>query len=80
MKELVYSDTIVELAQSVAAEHAARIHERIPEVEVCHSGGSSVPGVLTADPQVAHPRSGGDRRAEPAEQAPDLGLHRAVVE
>ena len=48
MKELIYSETITELAQAVAAEHAKRIHLRLPEADVQLSGGSSIPGVLTA--------------------------------
>jgi GrpB-like predicted nucleotidyltransferase (UPF0157 family) len=47
-RELVYSETIAESARVAAGEHTERIHVRLPHVEVKHTGGSSVPGVLTA--------------------------------
>ncbi len=47
-RELVYSETLADQAAATFAEHADRIHERLPHVEVKHTGGSSVPGVLTA--------------------------------
>jgi GrpB-like predicted nucleotidyltransferase (UPF0157 family) len=46
-RELVYSDTIAGPARAAAADHAERIHERLPQLEVKHTGGTSVPGVLT---------------------------------
>jgi len=46
--ELVYSEVISERAAATAAEHAERIRERLPDIEVKHTGGSSVPSVLTA--------------------------------
>ena len=55
-RELVYSETIAERAAVTFAEHAKRIHERLPEVEVNHSGGSSVPGVLTTGDVDLHVR------------------------
>jgi GrpB-like predicted nucleotidyltransferase (UPF0157 family) len=47
-RELVYSETMAEPAAAAYAEHAERIQERLPQLEVKHTGGSSVPGVLTA--------------------------------
>ena len=42
------SDLITHTAQAAYNEHARRIHERLPNVEVRHVGGSSVPGLLTS--------------------------------
>jgi GrpB-like predicted nucleotidyltransferase (UPF0157 family) len=46
-KQVVYSEVIAERTAAAYAEHRERINERLPEVEVTHTGGSSVPGVLT---------------------------------
>ncbi len=43
----VLSDLVVEEAAAAFAEHERRIRERLPDVEVRHTGGTSVPGVLT---------------------------------
>lgn len=43
----MYSETIAEPAALTYGEHAERIRERLPHVEIKHTGGSSVPGVLT---------------------------------
>ncbi|MDQ3670968.1 MAG: GrpB family protein [Actinomycetota bacterium] len=42
------SDLMAEEAAAVFAKHERRIRERLPAVEVRHTGGTSVPGVLTA--------------------------------
>ena len=42
------SDLIAGKAKAAYEEHARRINERLPSVEVRHVGGSSVPGLLTA--------------------------------
>ena len=42
------SDLIADEAKAAHAEHARRINERLPSVEVRHVGGSSVAGLLTA--------------------------------
>jgi GrpB-like predicted nucleotidyltransferase (UPF0157 family) len=41
------SDLIADRAKAAFDEHAHRINERLPSVEVRHVGGSSVPGLLT---------------------------------
>lgn len=41
------SDLVAEEAASAFAEHERRIRERLPDVEIRHTGGTSVPGVLT---------------------------------
>jgi GrpB-like predicted nucleotidyltransferase (UPF0157 family) len=41
------SDVVAEVAAAAFAEHEARIHERLPQVEIRHIGGTSIPGVLT---------------------------------
>jgi GrpB-like predicted nucleotidyltransferase (UPF0157 family) len=41
------SDVFAEKAAAAFAEHARRIHDRLPHVEVRHTGGTSIPGVLT---------------------------------
>lgn len=47
-RELVYSEAIAEPAAAAYTQHAERIRERLPHLEVKHTGGSSVPRVLTA--------------------------------
>jgi GrpB-like predicted nucleotidyltransferase (UPF0157 family) len=42
------SDLIAGKARAAYDEHARKIRERLPNVEVRHVGGSSVPGVLTS--------------------------------
>jgi GrpB-like predicted nucleotidyltransferase (UPF0157 family) len=44
----VLSDTVAEKASAAFGEHEGRIRERLPYVEVRHTGGTSVPGVLTS--------------------------------
>jgi GrpB-like predicted nucleotidyltransferase (UPF0157 family) len=41
------SDVFADDAAVAFAQHALRIHERLPDVEVRHTGGTSIPGVLT---------------------------------
>lgn len=41
------SDLIADKAKAAYDEHARKIRERLPNVEVRHVGGSSVPGLLT---------------------------------
>ncbi len=40
------SDLIAHKAKAAYEEHTRRIRERLPDVEVRHVGGSSVPGLL----------------------------------
>jgi len=49
MSELTFrpSDIFAEEAAAAVAEHQRRILERLPDVEVHHTGGTSVPGMLT---------------------------------
>ena len=49
MRELrfVLSDAVAAEAAAAFAEHARRIRERLPDAQVRHTGGTSVPGVLT---------------------------------
>jgi GrpB-like predicted nucleotidyltransferase (UPF0157 family) len=42
------SDLIADKAKAAYDDHAKRIRQRLPNVEVCHVGGSSVPGLLTS--------------------------------
>ncbi|MBA3376328.1 MAG: GrpB family protein [Actinobacteria bacterium] len=42
------SHLVAEEAAAVFAEHERRIRERLPDVEIRHTGGTSVLGVLTA--------------------------------
>ena len=44
-------------AASAFAEHASRIRARIPNVEVRHTGGTSIPGVLTTGDVDLHVRT-----------------------
>jgi GrpB-like predicted nucleotidyltransferase (UPF0157 family) len=44
----VLSDEVVEEAARVFAEHERRIRARLPDVEIRHTGGTSVRGVLTS--------------------------------
>ena len=53
------SDLMAEEAAAVFAEHERRIRERLPDVEVRHTGGTSVPGVLTAGDVDLHVRTDG---------------------
>jgi GrpB-like predicted nucleotidyltransferase (UPF0157 family) len=41
------SDEFANSARAAFAAHARRIRERIPDAEVRHTGGTSIPGVLT---------------------------------
>lgn len=43
----VWSDLVAEDAAAAFLEHEGRIRDRLPDVEVRHTGGTSVPGVLT---------------------------------
>jgi GrpB-like predicted nucleotidyltransferase (UPF0157 family) len=42
------SDEFATDARAAFAEHRRRIHTRLPEAEVRHTGGTSIPGVLTS--------------------------------
>ena len=44
----VLSDLVADEAAAAFAQHERRIRERLPNVEVCHTGGTSVLGVLTS--------------------------------
>lgn len=41
------SDLVAEEAVAAFGEHERRIRERLPDVEIRHTGGTSIPGVLT---------------------------------
>ena len=43
----VWSDLVAEEALAAFAKHERRIRERLPDVEIRHTGGTSVRGVLT---------------------------------
>lgn len=43
----VLSDLVAEEAATAFAEHERRIRERLPDVQIRHTGGTSIPGVLT---------------------------------
>jgi GrpB-like predicted nucleotidyltransferase (UPF0157 family) len=53
----VLSDTVVEEAAAAFAEHERLIHTRLPYLEVRHTGGTSVPGVLTSGDVDLHART-----------------------
>lgn len=46
--QFVWSDLVAEEAAAAFDEHERRIRERLPTVEIRHTGGTSVPGVLTS--------------------------------
>jgi GrpB-like predicted nucleotidyltransferase (UPF0157 family) len=50
------SDHFADEAAAAFAEHARRIRERLPEAEVRHTGGTSIPGVLTSGDVDLHVR------------------------
>jgi uncharacterized protein len=41
------SDLVADDAAAAFAEHERRIRDRLPDVEIRHTGGTSIPGVLT---------------------------------
>ena len=51
------SDTVAEEAAAAFAEHERRIRARLAYVEVRHTGGTSVPGVLTSGDVDLHVRA-----------------------
>ena len=53
----VWSDLVAEEAAAAFAEHERRIRERLPDVEVRHTGGTSVRGVLTGGDVDLHVRT-----------------------
>jgi GrpB-like predicted nucleotidyltransferase (UPF0157 family) len=53
----VWSDTVAEEAAAVFAAHARRIRDRLPQVEIRHHGGTSVPGLLTSGDVDLHVRA-----------------------
>jgi GrpB-like predicted nucleotidyltransferase (UPF0157 family) len=53
----VSSDDVAEEAAAVFREHERRIHERLPNVEVRHVGGTSCPGLLTTGDVDLHVRT-----------------------
>jgi GrpB-like predicted nucleotidyltransferase (UPF0157 family) len=55
------SDLVAEEAAAAFAEHERRIRARLPDVEIRHTGGTSVPGVLTTGDVDLHVRT--DRRS-----------------
>jgi GrpB-like predicted nucleotidyltransferase (UPF0157 family) len=44
----IWSDEVAEQAAAAFAKYAGSIRERLPGAEIRHTGGSSVPGVLTS--------------------------------
>lgn len=54
------SNLIADKAKAAYDEHARRIRERLPNVEVCHVGGSSVMGLLTSGDVDLQVRVSGD--------------------
>jgi GrpB-like predicted nucleotidyltransferase (UPF0157 family) len=48
MLTFVLSDVVAEKAARVFTVHRDRIRARLPDVEIRHTGGTSVPGVLTS--------------------------------
>ena len=42
------SEHFADGAARVFAEHARRIHDRLPDAEIRHTGGTSIPSALTA--------------------------------
>jgi GrpB-like predicted nucleotidyltransferase (UPF0157 family) len=44
----VWSQSIAEQARAAFLDHERRIRTRLPDVQIRHTGGSSVPGVLTS--------------------------------
>jgi GrpB-like predicted nucleotidyltransferase (UPF0157 family) len=61
----VWSDSVAEKTAAVYAAHALRIRERLPQAEVRHHGGTSVPGLLTSGDVDLHVRAD-DQWFEPA--------------
>ena len=61
----VWSDSVAEKAAAVYAAHALRIRECLPQAEVRHHGGTSVPGLLTSGDVDLHVRAD-DQWFEPA--------------
>ena len=53
----VWSDSVAEEAAAVFTAQALRISERLPQVEVVHHGGTSVPGLLTSGDVDLHVRA-----------------------
>jgi GrpB-like predicted nucleotidyltransferase (UPF0157 family) len=51
------SDLVVEEAAAAFAQHERRIRKRLPDVEVRHTGGTSLPGVLTTGDVDLHVRT-----------------------
>ena len=60
----VLSDLVAEEAAAAFADHERRIHERLPNVEIGHIGGTSVLGVLTSGDVDLQVRT--DRRSFPS--------------
>lgn len=53
----VLSDTVAEAAAAAFAEHERHIRTRLARVEIRHTGGTSVPGVLTSGDVDLHVRA-----------------------
>lgn len=54
--KFVLSDAVAEDAAAAFAEHRRRIAERLPNAEIRHTGGTSIPGILTAGDVDIHVR------------------------
>ena len=57
--QFVLSDLVAGETARAFAEHEPRIHELLPDAEVRHRGGSSLPGVLTTGDVDVHVRIDG---------------------
>jgi len=55
--KFVLSDSVAEEAANAFREHERRIRQRLPDVEIRHTGGTSVPGVLTTGDVDLHVRT-----------------------
>lgn len=51
------SDLVAPEAATAYAEHERRIRERLPDVEIRHTGGTSIPGMLTTGDVDLHVRT-----------------------
>lgn len=66
------SDLVAEQAAAVFAEHERRIRERLPDAEIRHTGGTSIPGVLTAGDVDLQVRTDAESFAEARDALSDL--------
>ena len=55
--ELVLSDEVAAETATAFLEHSTRIHARLPDVEIRHTGGTSAPGLLSSGDVDVHVRT-----------------------